>query len=35
MPIFLEPINNATVVIGRDVTLTCVVDQVGPYQVSH
>jgi len=34
MPIFLESINNATVVIGRDVTLTCVVDHVGPYQVA-
>lgn len=35
MPIFLEPINNATVVIGRDVTLTCVVDHVGSFQVCH
>jgi len=33
-PVFLEPVNNATVVIGRDVTLTCVVDHVGPYQVA-
>lgn len=33
LPVFLEPVNNATVVIGRDASLTCVVDNIGANKV--
>ncbi|XP_057370837.1 lachesin-like isoform X1 [Daphnia carinata] len=33
-PIFLEPVNNATVVIGRDASLTCTVEHLGANKVA-
>ncbi|XP_046644104.1 lachesin-like isoform X2 [Daphnia pulicaria] len=33
-PVFLEPVNNVTVVIGRDISLTCAVDHLGPNKVA-
>lgn len=35
VPVFLEPVNNATVVIGRDASLTCVVDNIGANKVDN
>ena len=34
-PVFLEPVNNVTVVIGRDISLTCAVDHLGPNKVHN
>jgi neurotrimin len=34
MPKFAESIQNVTVTVGREATLTCVVDDLGSYKVS-
>ncbi|XP_047105114.1 lachesin-like [Schistocerca piceifrons] len=34
MPRFVEPIPNATVALGRDISLPCVVDNLGDYKVA-
>lgn len=33
-PVFLAPLENMTVTQGRDVSFTCVVNDLGPYKVS-
>lgn len=35
MPKFAEPISNVTVTVGREATLTCVVEDLGTYKVSN
>ena len=34
-PIFAEPIPNVTVALGRDVSLPCVIENLGSYKVIH
>ena len=33
-PLFLEPVTNETVAVGRDASLSCVVEHLGEHRVS-